>query len=452
MKRLAYYDLRDWLTRSADRKPMLLYGARQVGKTHLVRMLAKLMPNYVEINFEKQKEAFDIFNKDLDPKRIVRDLSLMSDQPIIPGKTLLFLDEIQQQPQAIIALRYFFEEMPDLHVIAAGSLLDFAIEQVGVPVGRITFRWIYPMSFIEFLVATGHNILAKAIISQPVDTPFNDAIHDKALSLVSHYMSIGGMPEVVSSWINNSDIRLCQELQANIITAYEKDIPKYARKHQIKYVDILFKQIPRHITKRFHYGLIESAYSKRELEPALDLLEKARLITKVIRSQGNGFPLGSQSDLDKFKLIFLDVALAQAILDMPIKDWFLHSKSTLINKGELTEAFVGQELLAYQPVSQEAKLYYWHKLEGSSQAEIDYLYGIDREVIPIEVKSGHNANLQSLRLYLKERQHCPYGIRFSVLNYSYFDKLQNYPLYAVSNIINDKSLLECLINDDTTTS
>jgi len=448
MKRLVYYDLKEWLDSKVNRKPVLLFGARQVGKTHLARMLGKEMPSFVEINFEKKTQALRVFEGDLDPIRMIRELSLIADQEIIPGKTLLFLDEIQDQPRAITALRYFYEEMPELHIMAAGSLLDFALDSVGVPVGRVTFRWIYPLTFIEFLVATGHRLLAKAIISQPADKVLSEPIHEKALELVSQYMCIGGMPEVVAAWAKHGNIKLCQDLQINIIQSYEKDFPKYAKKHQVKYVDILFRQIPRHITKSFKFNLIESAFTKRELNPALHLLEKARILKIILRSHGTGLPLGAEVDHHHFKIIFLDVALTQVILGLSIKNWFLEPQNTLANKGEITEAFVGQELLGYQLPNQSANLYYWHRLSPSSQAEVDYLIDYQRQVIPVEVKSGHNASLQSLRIFLVERPASPFGIRFSIYNFSYFDKLQNYPLYAVANIINDKKLLHDLLNDD----
>ncbi|MFA6036485.1 MAG: AAA family ATPase [Legionellales bacterium] len=178
MKRTIFQTLREWRT-SVGRKPVILRGARQVGKTHVVKSLGQEFEHFVEINFERSPKFCELFSQDLDPVRIIEAISLSVDKLIIPGKTLLFFDEIQACPQAIIALRYFYEEMPDLHVIAAGSLLDFAIEKVGVPVGRISFLYMYPMSFIEFLVATGHQLIAKEIIHHKVQQPLNEVIHTR---------------------------------------------------------------------------------------------------------------------------------------------------------------------------------------------------------------------------------------------------------------------------------
>jgi len=444
VKRLAYFDLVDWL-HSEYRKPLIMFGARQVGKTHLARMVGELMPNFVEINLEDSLEASNVFLGNLDPERILRELSLITGSEIIPGKTLLFLDEIQENPRAITALRYFYEKMPQLHVMAAGSLLDFAIDKVGVPVGRVTFRWIYPMSFIEFLCALGHNLLAEAIISQPADQELSSPIHEKALELVGEYMAIGGMPEAVLRWRDTKNILHCQEIQSNLVTAYERDFLKYAKKNQVKYVELLFHQTPRHITKQFNYGLLETGYKKRELAPAIQLLTKARVVTLIHHTHGTGVPLGAELDQRKFKLIMLDIAITQALLGHSIKDWFLNPTTNLANKGEIAEAFVGQELLAYSPPNREAQLYYWQREQPGAKAEVDYLIALKNHVIPVEVKSGHGAQLQSLRMFLQKRPKSPFGIRFSVYNYSYIDQLQNYPLYAVACVCANKDLIRKLI-------
>ena len=440
MKRLILPELCTWRT-SPIRKPMILRGARQVGKTHLVRQFGEAFPHFVEINFEKQSEAIKIFDHDLDPVRIIRELSLIAESEIIPGKTLLFLDEIQEAPKAIIALRYFYEEMPDLHVIAAGSLLDFAIHKVGVPVGRVTFCYLYPMSFIEFLVACGQNLLAKEIIKHNPMEPFSEVIHEKCLRLLGEYMAIGGMPKVVQQWANNQDVRLCQELQHNIKAAYEADFIKYAKKHQIKYVDLLYQQIPMHICKQFKYSHLATSYRKRELEPALNLLNKAGIFHFIYHSLGQGVPLGAQADFDKFKLIMLDVALNQSILGLNIKDWFLQPEIALVNKGQIAEAFVGQELLAYSDPHNLTALYYWQHETRSSSAEVDYLISDNSNIIPIEVKSGRGSHLRSIRSFLEAHPQSSSAIRFSVHNYSVFDGIHSYPLYAVAGAITNKQLL-----------
>ena len=236
MKRMVDYDLEQW-RRSSKRKPLILRGARQVGKTHAVRALGKKYRNFLEINFEKKPALIQFFEKDLDPKRIVNTLIASLGATIIPGETLLFFDEIQMCPKAITALRYFYEDMPDLDVIAAGSLLDFAIEQVGVPVGRVSFCYVYPLSFMEYLVASKHVQLLKIILTQSINQPVDDIIHQKLLELLGEYMLLGGMPEIVNEWVNQRDLSPCIALQHTMIDTYRQDFPKYARTLQIKYVE-----------------------------------------------------------------------------------------------------------------------------------------------------------------------------------------------------------------------
>lgn len=440
MKRLLFQDLMHW-RQMPDRKPILLRGARQVGKTHLVRQLGKTFKHYVEINFEKSPELIKIFDYDLDPVRIAREISIATKIHIEAGDTLLFFDEIQQAPQAIIALRYFYEDMPNLHVIAAGSLVDFAIEKVGVPVGRISFLYMYPLSFLEYLCARDHQLLAKEIINHEPTVILNEAIHTKALRLLGEYMAIGGMPKSVASWIDKQNLELCTSALNDIKNTYEQDFSKYAKKHEIKYIELLFQKIPSLICKPFNYSLLSTAYRKRELEPALQLLEKAGIVHTVLHSSANGLPLGAEANFNKFKLISLDVALNQAILGLELKDWFLDPIMTLANKGAQSESFVGQELLAYSNPSSKHQLYYWHREEKSSQAEVDYVITQKRNIIPVEVKSGHGGGLQSMRQFLQSHPSSTYGLRFSIHNYSVLDSIHSYPLYAVAGAVENKQKL-----------
>jgi uncharacterized protein len=447
VKRLLYVDLLNWCN-SPIRTPLLLRGARQVGKTHVVRQLGKNFQHFVEINFEKRSDLIKIFEYNLDPKRIIRELSLAIDEKIEPGKTLLFLDEIQVVPRAILALRYFYEEIPDLHVIAAGSLIDFAIEQVGVPVGRVSFLYLYPMSFIEYLVALGLENLAQEIIQHEANEALSEAIHIKLLRLLGEYMAMGGMPKAIYQWVHKRDVTQAANVLQNIKNAYKQDFDKYAKKNQIKYVDLLFKKIPALVCQHFKYSHLSTEFRKRELEPALHLLEKAGIVHQVNRTQGNGLPLGAEVNLDKFKLIFLDVGLNQAILDLDLKDWFIDSSSAFINKGSLVESFVGQELLAYGESTDQPSLYYWHREDRNSQAEIDYLITSNQKVIPVEVKSGQGTTLKSMHVFLESHPNSPYGIRFSIHNYSATKTLLSYPLYAVAGALQNKDKLIAFLGAD----
>jgi predicted AAA+ superfamily ATPase len=438
MKRHIYQYLIEW-TLSPLRKPLILRGARQVGKTHVVRQLGEKFPQFIEANFERTKELNAIFSESLDPKSICEKLELIFDKKIIPGETLLFFDEIQACPEAITALRYFYEEMPALHVIAAGSLVDFAIEKVGVPVGRVSFCYMHPMSFMEFLLATGNEIFAAGILRHRSNEAWNEALHQKGLRLLGEYMLVGGMPEAVSSWSLYRDVKMCNEMHHAIIDGYRQDFDKYARKSQLKYTDILFNRIPAMICDQFKFSQVTTDYQKRELAPCLELLMKARVIQKIVYSAGNGVPLSAESNPDKFKLIFLDVALTQAMLGLDVKDWILHPEKALqhINKGKLSEAFVGQEFLAYSGFTIQPSLYYWHRTNSGSTAELDYLVAIQDKVIPIKVKSGKGSTLKSMHSFLSAKGNSEYGWRVSTLNYSVYENIKSYPLYAVGSAFNE---------------
>ena len=437
MERQLIQQLRKWKT-SAIRKPLVLRGARQVGKTYLVKQFGKEFKSYVSINFEKQPEAIPLFDEDLDPKKLIQRLQLITEQKIIPGETLLFIDEAQEAPRSLIALRYFYEECPSLHVIAAGSLLDFAIEKVGLPVGRVSFLYLYPLSFIEFLRATGREIAAQAILEHPFPQAVSEPIHQKWLEYVAEYIAIGGMPAVVKAWQDTHDINACGEIQYEIVESYKQDFEKYCKRHELKYVSLIYEQVPRQLGEPFKFSKIPGDYRKRDLAPCFDLLSRALVINPVYHSDGQGLPLGAEVDYRYFKATFVDVALAQRLLDSHPKDWFLQPCQTLINKGEITESFVGQELLAYSDPQEKANLYYWQRHERGSSAEVDYLSNIQGQVIPIEVKSGTGSSLKSLQLFLKTHP-SPYGVRVSTHPFSLHEKIHSYPLYAIARLKSDEA-------------
>jgi predicted AAA+ superfamily ATPase len=434
MHRFIEQKLNDW-AKSPIHKPLILHGARQVGKTFTVRKFGQTFENFIEVNFEAMPHLKTIFKEglDLSASRIIRDLSLTLKKDITPGKSLLFIDEIQEAPNAILALRYLYEEIPELHVIAAGSLINFAIEQVGVPVGRVTYLYLYPMSWFEFLHALGHHNLIEQIINHDVNVTESEAIHEHILSLLQTYLAIGGMPEVVECWKNTKDPRACQQIQQEILNSYRQDFHKYARDKQIKYVELVFDRAIMQLGKKFQFSNLATGYRKRELEPALELLEKACVIHRVWHSSGQSIPIGSQISLDKYKLIFLDIGLSQTLLGLDLADWFLHGNRELANKGTIIESFVGQELLAYSSPHQQAKLFYWlREMEAKgSSAEIDYLIQMKSQVVPIEVKSSKGNSLKSMRLFLETHPHTEFGIRYSTHNYSLHNSLYSYPLYAI---------------------
>jgi len=433
MKRIIDYYLSKWKT-DRYRKPLLLRGARQVGKTYAVRKLGASFSNFFEINLELQPAAHIIFEKDLEPERIVRELSALTLKPIIPGKTLLFIDEIQAVPRALLALRYFYEMMPELHVIAAGSLLDFAIEEIGIPVGRVDSFYMQPLSFIEFLCALEADVLIEEIVTNTSMKVASDVIHNKLLGLVGEYLAIGGMPQAVHCWQEVKDPLKCPDFHRSILATYRQDFGKYAKRLQIKYVELIFENIPLQLGQQFKYRMIEGEFRKRELAPASDLLVTAGVAQKVYASAGQGIPLGARIDPLDYKVIFLDVALAQTMLGLKTSGWYIDPLTEFVNKGALVEAFVGQEILTCSDPSNRPALYYWHRATRNSNAEIDYLVQQEEHAIPIEVKSRQGRTRKSMQIFLESHQKSPYGIRFSTQNYSDHEKVRSYPLYAICQL------------------
>lgn len=434
MKRFVDKHLLEW-KQSPQRKALLLRGARQVGKTTAVRTLGQTFDSFLEINFELNPKLAQLFEQDLDPNRIIRDLQLETGKSIQAGKTLLFFDEIQEVPRAVTALRYFYELIPELHVVAAGSLLDFVLQQVGLPVGRVSSLYMYPMNFLEFLEALGNEQLALALSEFTIEQPFSELIHKKLLRLVGEYLAIGGMPDVVKTWRDTSDPQPCKQVLHDLAGTYRQDFGKYAKKHQIKYLELLFNASSYQLSQPFNYSKVEGEFRKRELAPCLDLLETAGVCHRVTRSSGNGIPIGAEADPSDFKVIGMDVALTQAILGWDMKEWFLDPLPTFVNKGALVEAFVGQEFLAYSSPFTKQSLYYWRRQQRGAQAEVDYLWQKMDKVIPVEVKSGEGRTLQSIRRFLELKKGSPYGVRLSTQNASIHEQIHSYPLYAVSSAL-----------------
>ncbi len=433
MKRLIEKNLDAW-KENKRRKPLLIRGARQVGKTYIIRQFGEKFKSFAEINFELLIDAREIFKTDLKPDRIIRDLSLLLQTKITPKETLLFLDEIQEAPEAIKALRYFYELMPELHVIAAGSLLEFQIEKIGIPVGRVSTMYMYPLTFPEFLMADSNDDYITAVADTFKENRINRVFHNRLLRLLGEYIAIGGMPEAVNCWIQTKDYQQCSQIHRSLIETFRQDFLKYSKKHQIKYIDKLFNEIPHMLGRKFKFSAISGEYRKRELDPALGLLQKAGVIHKVYHTSGQGLPLGDGINFNRFKIIFLDIALAQTMLNMEMTSWILKPFEQIINKGAVAEAFAGQELIANAGIDIKAQIFYWHREARSSNAEVDYLTVKNATIIPIEIKSGKEGSLKSMKIFLKDHPKTPYGIRFYGGMPNIVDNIRSYPLYCVAGL------------------
>lgn len=388
MKRDLYEELCQW-QRDPNRRPLLVRGARQVGKTYLVEEFGRReFVSLITLNFEKNPEYKDIFNS-LEPVDILEKIVLFSGKRVEPGKTLLFLDEVQDCPRAIMAMRYFFEEVPALHVIAAGSLVEFTLESENfrVPVGRIQYIYLFPMSFGEFIEALGEKELRNHIWDHKNLPTLPDSLNVKLNEYIRKYFILGGMPAVVQEYCETGDMLSCQRIQRAIVDTYQDDFGKYSKKLRHRYLDKIYNAVPKMVGRKFVYAHVDNTIKSRELKAALALLEKAGVVTKVKRTSGAGLPLEAGVKDAFFKVLFLDVGLLHSVNGIYL-DTVQAKDFTVLFKGAVSEQFVGQELLAYQSPYSRPRLYYWAREAKNSNAELDYLIQKDGEAIPIEVKSG----------------------------------------------------------------
>ena len=416
LERLEINYLKSWATES-KRKPIVIRGARQVGKSTLVREFARLNDySLVEINFERNPEYREAFTS-RDPALILTTLKLLTGQSIEAGSTLLFLDEIQAAPEALLTLRYFHEEKPALHLIAAGSLLEFTLAeaQFSMPVGRVEYLHLGPMHFEDFLEAMGHPELSALIRSISLadlsNKPIPRPVHDKLLSLLRQYWVVGGLPEAIATYAQSGDFSQVARVQHSILATYRDDFNKYSRGSLKGRVQLVFDQLPVVTGQKFKYAQVSKDHKAAELAAALDQLCMARVAHRVYHTSANGVPLGAQANKKFFKTVYLDVGLTCAALRLNILD--LNKKDlTLINNGAIAEQFIGQHLLYSGPFYETPALHYWVREAKSAAAEIDYLITSGQEIVPIEIKAGTTGSLKSLHQFLKEKQR-GFGLRFN---------------------------------------
>lgn len=425
MKRDIIEHLKVWCNH-INRKPMLLRGARQVGKSWLAAEFGKEFDHFATVNFERDASAKAFFEGDLHIPTILEKLSLYTRTKIEPGKTLLFLDEIQECERAITALRYFKEECPELHLLAAGSLVDFTLEKIGMPVGRIQSAHVYPLSFAEFLTVSDRDDLRQYLFKQIAD----NTLHQQLLDMLKNYLWLGGMPAVVSNWLEHHDPNLCLTIQDEIVQIYQQDFHKYARKNQIDHVNDIFASVPYQLGKKFKYTQVSQHTHSNVLSNSLKLLEKAGIIYRCYHSSGQGLPLSAGKNAKRFKIFLFDVGLAQRLLGLNLKQWVQEPINSQI-LGAIAEQFVAQEYIAYTSYTAPTQLYYWHREEKSSNAEVDFLFVKHDKIIPIEVKSSRKGGLKSMQLFLQTHHHSEYGVKISENNFSNLKNVEHIPLYAL---------------------
>lgn len=437
MKRQIFDSLLEW-KKDENRKVLLLRGARQVGKTYIVRELAKEFTQYIEINFEKNEEVRSFFDQNLDPERICMNLSAYTRIPIIEGKTLVFFDEIQSCPIAIQALRFFYESKQALHVIAAGSLLEFALADLASwGVGRIRSLYMYPMSFDEFLLANEEDALIAMKKEASPSLPLMPPFHEKLKEYLRFFLLIGGMPEAIKTFIaNRNDMHSVQNVLSDITTSYYDDFAKYKRRIPVLRLREVMNSVVTQAGGKYIYSKAGSLSNPAQAKEALDLLEMAGLVYKVYHSSGQGVPLGSEVNFKMFKCLLHDSGIFQQIAGLRITDLMIADNIDMLNKGSIAEAFAGVELMKYNQVTEKKQLYYWHREKRGSNAEVDYLIEEENQIVPVEVKSGSTGKMQSLNLFINEKQ-SKKGLRISLENFSHYGKISVIPLYAVSNLVRD---------------
>lgn len=420
-------------SRDSNRKPLLVRGARQVGKTASVRKLAEQFEHFIEINFEEQKQVHQLFSGDISPGEICENLSILYNIPVVEGKTLLFFDEIQSCLPAISSLRFFYEKLPAVHLVAAGSLLEFAFEEIpSFGVGRVRSFFMHPFSFDEFLLACGEELLLKAKQNASIQNPLSLPLHQKLLKYLKRFMVLGGMPEVMVNFVKYKDVTMCQRTLNDLTLSLKDDFAKYKKRVPASRISEIFESIVQQSGGKFVYSKAITQANHRQIKEAVDLLVKAGLVIPVTHTSANGLPLGAESNVKKRKLLIFDTGIFQCLLGLNISDFIFSDDFQLINKGSLAEQFVGLEILKASSCYSQTNLYYWHREALNSNAEVDYVIHKLDNIIPVEVKSGTKGSMRSMYLFLDEKKRNT-GCRFSLEPYTSYNKIVTCPLYAVSD-------------------
>ena len=439
MKRIIDDELTRWASEQMP-KPLLLRGARQVGKTYAVRKLAKHFKHFAEVNLDENPEATAFFDGSLSAKPIAEKLSAYTHTPILPGKTLLFLDETQACPRALAALRYFKEQMPGLHVIAAGSLLEFALEEIpSLGVGRLTSRFMYPMTFTEFLCGIGEEPLVQMMNAADFSHPLDEPFHRRLIAHLRTYMTIGGMPEIVSLYASRHDLLSAMDALDDLILVFQDDFAKYRRRVPLARLAETFRSVALQSGGKFVCARVNRETKSTAIKDALELLVKAGLVVKVHHTGANGLPLGAAIDETNFKAFLSDTGLHQRILGLDLKELVSIDDITFANKGSLAEVYTALQIASHMSMRHRPELYYWHREATNATAEVDFVLQHGDRMLPVEVKSGVRGSMKSLRLFMAEK-HVDMGVRISLENFATLPDVRILPLYAVHRIT-DGSLM-----------
>ena len=433
MKRKALQQLKTWKM-SENRKPLLILGARQVGKTWLMQAFGKACyENVAYVNCDAEPLAKELFETDYDLQRILLSIQAISGIKPQPGKTLIILDEIQEVPRGLHSLKYFQENAPEYHVVAAGSLLGVTLNQGhSFPVGKVDMLSVYPMDFEEFLEANGQTDLLQLL--QQGDWKTMELFAPKFIEQLRYYYFVGCMPEVVSRFIAHRDFAETRQLQQNILNAYRRDISKHSSKTESVRIGQVLESLPSQLAKenkKFIYGVMKKGARAREYELAIQWLIDAGIIHKVTRVKEMQMPIKFYEDLNAFKLFLLDCGLFACMVDAPAKQMVINNHVFKEFKGAFTEQFVLQQLVA-----KKMKPYYWSS--DATPAEIDFVVQQQERIVPIEVKAEENVKARSMKTYIDGHPDaCLKGLRISMKGYVEQEWMENIPLYGISAYFKD---------------
>jgi hypothetical protein len=420
-----------------NRKPLLLRGVRQCGKTSAVRELAKQFEVYIEINLEKQPNISKVFEKDIDVKKIISKIELLTGKRVILGKTLLFIDEIQECPRAITALRYFYEEMPELHVIAAGSLLEFVLcgdgkrGSVDFPVGRVRSIYMYPFSFMEFLKGIRKDVLYE-YLENIKEFEEENLAHSELLEAYKTFLVVGGMPEAVSEYALSGSLLECQQIHRDIVLNFKDDFNKYSANISAEIIRKVFEFAMHNVCGQTKASSAIEGVSAYYFDECINLLRRAGLVYPVKASPCNTIPLGASSKETNKKLLVFDTGVYLTECGLNVGDMLGANVFGDLNKGNVVEMQTGLEIVKNGSSYSEPALFYWYR--SGANAEIDYAIVKDNMVIPVEVKASGKGSMQSLHSFLNAHENSKYGIRISLENFSMYENIRVYPVYAVGKL------------------
>lgn len=435
MKRMIAAKLVEW-QKKTNRKPLIVRGARQVGKTFSINEFGhKNFSSYIKIDFERQIQLRQIFDDDLSPRRLIDLIELETGLNIIPGETLLFFDEIQLCPRALVSLRYFYEDMPNLHVIAAGSLLEFEMEKISFPVGRVEFMYMYPLTFEEFLINLG---LERFNDKRPFlfdEKPVEELIHNRLMEKLKEFFVIGGMPEAVKVFIESKSYKEVHDIHDNLVNSLIQDMLKYEKNIENDLVREILEAIPCNLGNQVKYKTLSQGASYYKTKQVINTLEKALLISPIRSSSASGLPLGGNLNKSAFKLCLVDIGIMQYLSGISAKDIVLAKDLLATDQGSLCEQFIGQELKA-NGGSQNNQLFYWARSNKSSNAEVDFLLTHNGKTYPLEIKNGPSGRLKSLHLFLKEHPTTPKGFVLNTGNIGLVENIHFMPLYTKLSVPN----------------